>query len=337
MDLTKGLAMLAIVAGHLGSDVVTRFVFTFHVPIFFLISGYFYKYRNGIVQDRAKGLFKPYVITGIIMVAVAALKSSLKVVLRGNSLETIIDAVIDVGGALLYGSGSQNDLLDLTIQPIGAIWFLPALLWSILLLTLFIKIAKAIKVREEICILVCSVVMFAVGYLSAKETWLPLSIQSGACGVLFLSIGYIYKLHKYDVMQKIRCVLTAVLVTVWIAAIYRSYTNINMSLVRCYFPDLVLNVAGAIGGSIAVAFIAKGIDKKEGKINQFINFWGTNSLLVLCIHNVERTFLPYDKLKGFISAPFLCHSAMFTFEAMLITCILVVFKKMQGRRASRST
>lgn len=98
MDLTKGLAMLAIVAGHLGSDVVTRFVFTFHVPIFFLISGYFYKYRNGIVQDRAKGLFKPYVITGIIMVAVAALKSSLKVVLRGNSLETIIDAVIDVGG-----------------------------------------------------------------------------------------------------------------------------------------------------------------------------------------------------------------------------------------------
>lgn len=92
-----------------------------------------------------------------------------------------------MGGAVLYGSGSRNDLFNLTM-PV-------ALFWGILILTIFIRIAKAFNVKQEIIIITLSLVMFAVGYLSAKETWLPLSIQAGACGVLFLSTGCIYKLN----------------------------------------------------------------------------------------------------------------------------------------------
>lgn len=39
LDITKGIAMLFIIAGHLGIDIINRFVFTFHVPLFFLLSG----------------------------------------------------------------------------------------------------------------------------------------------------------------------------------------------------------------------------------------------------------------------------------------------------------
>ena len=41
IDLAKGLAMILIIAGHAGHDPVDRFLYTFHVPVFFLISGYF--------------------------------------------------------------------------------------------------------------------------------------------------------------------------------------------------------------------------------------------------------------------------------------------------------
>lgn len=48
LDIAKGIAILAIIAGHTGPDWVKQFVFTFHVPVFFIISGYFLKEGNGV-------------------------------------------------------------------------------------------------------------------------------------------------------------------------------------------------------------------------------------------------------------------------------------------------
>lgn len=49
LDIAKGIAILAIIAGHTGPDWVKQFVFTFHVPVFFIISGYFLKEGNDVV------------------------------------------------------------------------------------------------------------------------------------------------------------------------------------------------------------------------------------------------------------------------------------------------
>ena len=40
-DIAKGMGILSIILGHMGVEGVDRIVFTFHVPLFFLISGYF--------------------------------------------------------------------------------------------------------------------------------------------------------------------------------------------------------------------------------------------------------------------------------------------------------
>ena len=41
IDIAKGIAIICIILGHLGSNQINRIVFTFHVPIFFIITGYF--------------------------------------------------------------------------------------------------------------------------------------------------------------------------------------------------------------------------------------------------------------------------------------------------------
>lgn len=41
IDIAKGIAMICIILGHLGNANINRIVFTFHVPIFFFITGYF--------------------------------------------------------------------------------------------------------------------------------------------------------------------------------------------------------------------------------------------------------------------------------------------------------
>ena len=42
IDIARGIAIICIVLGHLGNNTINRVVFTFHVPIFFFITGYIY-------------------------------------------------------------------------------------------------------------------------------------------------------------------------------------------------------------------------------------------------------------------------------------------------------
>mgnify|MGYP002768809879 FL=1 len=41
IDIAKGFAMLCIIAGHFGIASANHFVYTFNVPLFFLLSGFF--------------------------------------------------------------------------------------------------------------------------------------------------------------------------------------------------------------------------------------------------------------------------------------------------------
>lgn len=43
LDIARGIAMISIVLGHLGVSDINRVVFTYHLPIFYLITGYFLK------------------------------------------------------------------------------------------------------------------------------------------------------------------------------------------------------------------------------------------------------------------------------------------------------
>ena len=52
IDMARGLGMLSIIIGHMGSSVVSDFVFTYHVPLFFLISGFFFKDKKETVRER---------------------------------------------------------------------------------------------------------------------------------------------------------------------------------------------------------------------------------------------------------------------------------------------
>ena len=67
INIAKGIGILLMVAGHSGMpNLLTHFVYAFHMPLFFIISGYCFKekYINEpwtFVRKRFKGLYVPYV------------------------------------------------------------------------------------------------------------------------------------------------------------------------------------------------------------------------------------------------------------------------------------
>lgn len=75
LDTAKGLGILAVVAGHSSNVLANTYLYWFHMPMFFIISGYLYKNIDsmqalkGWVYKRTKQLLIPYVSFGLIISA----------------------------------------------------------------------------------------------------------------------------------------------------------------------------------------------------------------------------------------------------------------------------
>ena len=76
-DIARGIAMICIILGHLNNSLINRVVFTFHVPIFFFITGYFMNSKCGIkdyARNKLRTLIVPYIVTCIVIIILGTLK-----------------------------------------------------------------------------------------------------------------------------------------------------------------------------------------------------------------------------------------------------------------------
>ena len=77
IDIAKGIAMICIVLGHLGNPQINRVVFTFHVPVFFFITGYFINTSLSVkdfIKNKTRTLLCPYIFTCLAIIILATLE-----------------------------------------------------------------------------------------------------------------------------------------------------------------------------------------------------------------------------------------------------------------------
>lgn len=76
-DLTKGIAILLVILGHsyIPAPSLCKLIFTFHMPLFFIIAGYFFnfkKYENNfgiLLKKSAQRLLIPYTVSAFILMS----------------------------------------------------------------------------------------------------------------------------------------------------------------------------------------------------------------------------------------------------------------------------
>lgn len=73
VDITKGIAIIAVIVGHVAMSYSSKSVFawrveaacfTFHMPLFFILSGYFLKPDKYSFRRDVRHLIVPYVVGG---------------------------------------------------------------------------------------------------------------------------------------------------------------------------------------------------------------------------------------------------------------------------------
>lgn len=266
IDCVKGVAILLVVIGHMCDT--GNFLFSFHMPLFFIFSGYFFKLKElrRVVTDGFKRLIYPYVFTSLLILLFWL---TFDIFRGGNEFSRYLILV-------LWGSGSNShtSIYFSDIQSIGAIWFLWALFWCKIA---YNEISRYISNRLPQFILVLVISIGAV-LLDRYYVNLPLAILPGLSALIFYWVGV--QIRKYN--ESIRLgKLELLLVCIWIAvAIFSS-----MSMARCYYKCWPIDVLGAVGGTMLLYRIVKLIC--DWKRIPFLVWLGNNSLAILCFHCLE--------------------------------------------------
>lgn len=120
IDVARGIAIVLMIVGHVLEQGRNRtFIFSFHMPLFIIISGMFFKQKDikSFIINIIKGLIAPYVISifCIDMIEYFVIKG------EHDILSFIIGYIKQIG--LSYSFLKSNT----EIKSLGVLWFMPFL------------------------------------------------------------------------------------------------------------------------------------------------------------------------------------------------------------------
>ena len=203
IDVVKGIAIILVVLGHRSfSEKVVQAIYLFHMPLFFIVSGYLdtmsvstLKDIKTIAKKKISGLIYPYFILGSIIIIYNTISQLMQI--------HRID-IIKLGKrliALLYG----NFIWENNIDYIGTLWFLPALFCASIIANICYVWSKG----ERKLLLLFEVILSILGMTSSMlyrkfQIRLPWCLDVAFIGAVFYLLGYQYKQFCINKDRKIQ-------------------------------------------------------------------------------------------------------------------------------------
>ena len=322
IDIAKGLCMIAVVLGHLGVP-EWGFVYSFHLTVFFLLSGY--TLREGAItkewlKDRFQRLMTPYFITCFAVAIMDAINNL--ILSQDQTIKTFTSGLYNSILRVYFASGSNAKMGGLWMgTQIGAIWFLPAMFFA-LLAARFLQN----KVRGAKWQMLWGIGVAAVGCASARLLWLPFSIQSAMLAVPFILAGSL--LRKKQILEKIKWPHLLAFAAIFAGGCLMGWEKIffvNCRADHWLFTPLLAMISGLL--IIGICRLIKKFPPLE---------WiGRNSLTFLCIHLFELNTL-HPHLKNFCLASGIPFTKTVVFFGEMLFILLVLgllglIKKWMGR------
>ncbi len=309
LDKAKGFAMLCVVAGHMGNHVIDSLVFPFHVPLFFLLSGYFLSTREDFrtyARKKARQLWIPYLFTALVLVLFSYLSSALLSRWFPPFRMDLLSA--------LYGSATSRNHTPPGILPVhGPTWYLEAVFWATLLV-------RAVLGKKHAPLILVTVA--AVSYCTSWHFWLPLNLQAGGTAALYVYLGAEFRRRG----RPFQC--QPLLLLAGLAAwCFMFQKNIRVSIASNSYDMVAFSFAGSILVSYAVLCLSQGLDAVPGRllhpVQRFLRFFGRNTDIVLCFHTLEFNLVPWDWVMDHFPVSGMAHTGILFVLKILVLCLSI--------------
>ena len=276
VDILRALGILIMVMGHVGfGGVFDRYIHSFHMPVFFLISGYLYASKPEIgvgtqILKRAQRLLIPYVFYAVI-------NYLFWLVLSHNS-----EWYVPLVRLVTYNTEG--------LPICGALWFLTAMFLAETYYILLDRIIKNSLTRSIIVILISVIASFVQTGTSIR---LPLTIDTAAVCMGFLELGRVLK--KADGSKflaeiknkKIVLFLLGILLLVGNAVL--SFVNEYVNIKSGWFGFVPLFWINALIGSaayLAMAIWFDNVTKESNTLKKMLVNIGRKSMIFLGLNQL---------------------------------------------------
>lgn len=263
-------------------------------------------------------LLKPYFITGLLLCLFDLAIRTMAMIILGIEFNAV-EMIKRWGLAIIYGSGSRTDFLYWNIPIIGAIWFLLALLWALL-------IVNYVDAKGSGILLI--LLIGFIGIISSRIAWLPWSIQAGFTASIFVMVGYYIKKKKIMCTLYEHAIITGVVsfILLCLSILFNIKDGEVMSTVKCNYPHGVLDFLMAINGTLFIIMLSKWVFYKSKYYKLFLACLGKNSLIVLCAHTIELHTFPWNTIYLIVNSimPFRSLYYLFVFILKIIWVIFCV-------------
>lgn len=282
IDIAKGIAIILMIIGHtvtLGGY-LRNWIFSFHMPLFFLLSGY--TIQTVSWEKMGKATIKDYKRLIVPVLVMRGINAVVNIVIDGIGLKA---SIIDNISRILWGNG--NDYIRggrTQFLGLGVIWFLIALFWS----KLFYRLLLHIQDKYRILLLIC---FSGLGMYIGKQVRLPQCLDIIPVAMLFMEGGYSFRKYKDKMKEKVKRNLRTIVyiltvsLWIWLACIKRIYIEIAVRQYPCYFICIIV----AFIGCFCMLEFSMLIEKQQIHFNsRFLSFVGQNSLDLLCIHHIDN-------------------------------------------------
>lgn len=334
-DMAKGIGIFLVLLGHLQGDwffelspyilPFCTWIFSFHIPLFFLISGMLIRYKNDPEKDmkmlckrRWKAIMVPYFWFSffyLLVVLYALIKGSIRP-------QTLYLQLWYVFG--MYG--------------MNVLWFLPALfggeilfLWirkrfgGKMISLIILLLTAAATVINLYCRQLCT-----GSVMGERIEELMITLLRPVFAAAFIAIGYfLFGLFKQQEKFSVISLLIAIFLLALNVFTFRYNGGVDFrSLVQ---HNIALYYLCALSGSVGLILLCKNLPPIKP-----VTFWGVNSLIVMAVHNNETVLYLGMKLAMLANRyltharGYICYLIVVIVISLYVTLMIVLIDRFFG-------
>lgn len=288
ITIAKGIGIILVVISHSGLPLpLNRFIFVFHMPLFFLVAGYCFKtaYCNAplkFARRRARGLWWPFV------------KWNFVFILLHNTLYAmgIYDTAYDIHSHL---TAIVQAVLMIKQEPmLAGFWFLAGLFfaslisWVILWATgCDIKKVSVWMAAMMICIILLNMFLY--------DNRIVMRLSGFIHFAIYFLTGFVLKgIHDRYKSTRKRLIATLILCLILTGAVSVYFPGAIFSLFTWQVP---LRFVGSVAGVIGVLILSAHIP--DGRVRRFLIFCGESTILILVWHFLAFKILTYTLINAY--------------------------------------
>lgn len=274
VDIFRGLAIVLVVIGHANSP-FTALIYSFHIPVFFFISGYATDLRRGTFGSYAAGKFStllaPFFYLNIALLLLIILFSA------AWTTRQFLDMPMDGEDVV----PAIEQLFSKWLAPTswaGATWFLPVLFFSSCVARLLQDLSQSSNTR--FAGLVC-LVTIPVVFLAAAPKPMPLELDLSFLGLpFFLGGALARRAEVFDRRIDHRFMAPIAVLALW-AAYRQLWIQIDFPS-RTFSPYYQIVFYACCGGY--ALWLASRALEHFGIVARLMQYIGRESLWILGFH-----------------------------------------------------